>query len=76
MAAVAVGAVLGSYSHILLDSLMHSDITPLAPFDYGNSLWQAVPLAALHWACVAAGVLGAVVLGLRQHSPLRAGGKQ
>ena len=75
LAAVAVGAALGSYSHIVLDSLMHADITPFAPFDFGNSLWQAVPLDALHWACVAAAGLAIVVLGLRQRPPLRGGDK-
>lgn len=64
--AVGLGAVLGSYSHIVLDSFMHADIAPLSPFSEANPLLGLVSLAALHWGCVAAGVLGVASLLLRQ----------
>lgn len=64
--AVAMGAALGSYSHIVLDSFMHADIAPLSPFSEANPLLGLVSLAALHWGCVAAGVLGVITLLLRQ----------
>ncbi|HZX30917.1 MAG TPA: hypothetical protein VFF03_06175 [Rhodocyclaceae bacterium] len=64
--AVAMGAALGSYSHIVLDSLMHADIAPLAPFTASNPLLGLVSLAVLHWGCAATGVLGAIILFLRQ----------
>jgi hypothetical protein len=63
---VALGATAGSYSHIMLDSLMHRDITPLAPFSDANPLWRAVSLSTLHWGCIGAGVLGLLVLGVRR----------
>lgn len=63
---VAVGAALGSVSHILLDSLMHRDITPFAPFSDINPLLHSVSLTALHLACVAAGIVGALILGVRK----------
>jgi membrane-bound metal-dependent hydrolase YbcI (DUF457 family) len=48
---VALGAAAGSYSHVVLDSLMHRDITPFAPFSNANPLLQAVSLRTLHWSC-------------------------
>jgi membrane-bound metal-dependent hydrolase YbcI (DUF457 family) len=63
---VALGAALGAWSHIALDSLMHGDIRPLAPFSDANPLLHAVDLDTLHWACVAAGVAGLLLLGLRR----------
>jgi membrane-bound metal-dependent hydrolase YbcI (DUF457 family) len=46
MRAILAGAVLGGYSHVLLDSLMHDDIAPLAPFSATNHLQGLVPLGA------------------------------
>ena len=63
---VAVGAGLGSYSHIVLDSVMHSDIRPLAPFGESNSLLAAISISSLHLGCVLAGGLGLVLLALRR----------
>jgi membrane-bound metal-dependent hydrolase YbcI (DUF457 family) len=63
---VAVGAALGGYSHIVFDSLMHSDIQPLSPFSEANPLLRAVSLSTLHWSCFAAGLFGLVVIGMRK----------
>jgi membrane-bound metal-dependent hydrolase YbcI (DUF457 family) len=62
---VVVGAVAGSYTHVLFDSIMHADITPFAPFSNANPLLLAVELDTLHLACFGAGVLGGLVLGMR-----------
>lgn len=67
---IAAGSVLGTYTHIVLDSIMHLDIRPFAPFSDANGLLQLLSLSALQWVCVAAGVLGAVVLAIR-HRRLR-----
>lgn len=63
--AVVVGALGGTLSHVLLDSVMHSDMAPLAPFSTLNPLLRAVTLETLHLACVAAGLAGGGVLLLR-----------
>lgn len=63
---VAIGAALGAWSHVALDSLMHRDIAPLAPISTGNALLGVVGLGVLHWACLLAGLLGLVVLGVRK----------
>lgn len=57
--AVAGGAVLGAWTHVLLDSVMHRDIRPLGPWTEANPLLGVVPLGALHLACVGLGVAGA-----------------
>lgn len=64
--AVAVGAAAGTYSHIVLDSVMHSDITPFAPFSDANPLLRVISLSALHWVCLGSGVVALLILGVRQ----------
>lgn len=63
---VFVGAGLGGYSHVVLDSIMHSDIRPLAPFSSANLLYQIIPTSDLHWWCLVAGIVGLVLLGFRR----------
>lgn len=62
---VAVGAALGSYSHIALDSFMYSDIRPFAPLSVANPFLDAVSLNTLHWSCFAAGAVGLTVVVIR-----------
>lgn len=62
---VVLGAALGAYTHILLDSVMHQDIRPLAPFSVDNALLGIVPLGTLHIACIALGFAGLAVVGAR-----------
>ena len=54
----AAGAFVGTFSHVALDSLMHFDIRPFAPFSDANALLGLVSVQALHLSCVAAGVAG------------------
>jgi len=63
--ATIFGAILGSFSHVVLDSFMHKDIRPPAPFSQDNTLLGVISLSSLHWFCVCAGVFGIVLLGLR-----------
>jgi membrane-bound metal-dependent hydrolase YbcI (DUF457 family) len=63
---IAIGATLGAYSHIVLDSVMHSDIRPLAPFSDANPLLRLVPLGMLHGFCILAGIVGVAVSGIRR----------
>jgi len=60
--AATVGAFVGTYSHVLLDSVMHSDMQPLAPLSGANALLGIVSLGALHVGCVLSGVLGALLM--------------
>jgi membrane-bound metal-dependent hydrolase YbcI (DUF457 family) len=65
--AVAIGAFLGAWSHVLLDSIMHADITPLAPMSLANPLYQVISVPALHAVCVLSGGLAAVWFLLRSN---------
>ena len=58
---ILLGASLGTYSHLILDGIMHSDMAPFAPFMQANPL-----LGALHLICIAAGIFGLVVVCLRR----------
>ena len=60
--AAITGAFVGTYSHVFLDSIMHSDMQPWSPFTTGNSLLQAIPTGWLHLLCIGLGVVGAMAL--------------
>lgn len=69
---VALGSILGAYSHVVLDSVMHADIQPFSPFSSANPLFGAVPLGALHIALLVLAGIGIAVVGLRK---LHVGGR-
>ena len=58
--AMTVGAVFGTLSHVVLDSLMHHDIRPLAPFSQANPLMGLVSHDGVYQLCAIAGVVGVV----------------
>jgi len=60
------GGLLGGWSHVLLDSLMHADMRPLSPWDAHNPLLFAVHLDTLYLGCVLAGVAGVGLLLLQR----------
>jgi hypothetical protein len=60
--AAAVGAFVGTYSHVFLDSVMHSDMRPLAPLSDANALLHVITVEWLHLACVISGALGVLLL--------------
>jgi membrane-bound metal-dependent hydrolase YbcI (DUF457 family) len=64
---VVLGALAGTYSHVFLDSLMHADVRPFAPFSDANPLLGAVSFTALHLFCLLAGIVGVVLVGARRY---------
>lgn len=66
---IAVGAAFGTYSHQILDGMMHADMRPFAPFSDANPLLRMIPLGVLHWACVVAAILGITVIVWRRFDP-------
>jgi hypothetical protein len=64
--AVALGAATGTYSHIVLHSVMHSDITPFAPYSDANPLFRVISLPALHWLCLGSGAVALFILGVKK----------
>ncbi|SDK32182.1 hypothetical protein SAMN05192566_0880 [Methylophilus rhizosphaerae] len=61
-----LGAGMGSYSHIVFDSVMHADIAPLSPFSNANSLYRFFSLGELHLFCILAAIFGVVVIAIRR----------
>ena len=57
-----IGAALSAYSHILLDSIMHYDIKPFAPFISKNGLYDIIKLDQLDLLCGLSGILGLLIL--------------
>jgi len=58
---VFLSAVVGSFSHVLLDSIMHSDVEPFFPFLLDNPLLGMISVPMLHKLCLYSGLLGAAV---------------
>ena len=63
--AAALGAFVGTFSHVLLDSVMHAEMHPLWPASDHNGLLDLVSMEALHRLCLAGGVLGVGALAIR-----------
>jgi membrane-bound metal-dependent hydrolase YbcI (DUF457 family) len=66
VAAVVAGAALGSYSHIVLDGIMHADMRPFAPWSDENPFLHVISLGALHLGCMIAGVVGLSIVLMRR----------
>lgn len=60
--AAVVGALFGAYSHVFLDSIMHSDMQPFAPWWDGNGLLDLISIDQLYLLCAGSGVLGGIML--------------
>lgn len=58
------GALIGSWSHLLMVSFMHYDIKPLSPFSDKNILLRTLSIEMLHSICVASGLIGLVAMFL------------
>lgn len=61
---VALSAFVGTYSHVLLDSLMHADLQPFYPFNLDNPFLRLVSVATLHKICIFSGLIGGIVMAL------------
>jgi hypothetical protein len=62
-----IAAFLGTYSHVLLDSMIHADVRPFAPFDERNPLLGLVSFEAAHLLCIGIAFLGFLGLIVRYH---------
>jgi hypothetical protein len=63
-------ALIGTVSHVFLDSIMHADLHPFAPLTHANPMLSLISISALHWACLVAGVIGLIAFGaieLKRH---------
>ena len=56
-----ISALIGTLSHIALDSIMHVDVEALWPFVAGNRVQGMISLGALHGACIGAALLALAI---------------
>ena len=69
--AAGAGAFVGAYSHVAIDSIMHGDMEPLAPFSVASPWLHVIPVETLQWFCVLAGAIGAAGLAFLRWRELR-----
>ena len=65
LVAAISGAMIGGYSHVLLDSFLWSDMSPFAPLSDSNAALNALSTLEVYALCFALGVLGAIALVAR-----------
>jgi len=58
-------AFIGTWSHVVLDSIMHRDMRPFGPFSDQNPFLYLVGPNALHNICIITGFAGAIIWILR-----------
>ncbi len=56
-----ISAFIGSFSHVLLDSIMHADVEPFYPLTMINSMHGWLSVVALHKFCLYSGLIGAAI---------------
>ena len=52
---------IGSFSHVLLDSIMHTDVEPFFPVVLSNPFYGLVSVAVLHKICLYSGLFGTAI---------------
>ena len=66
--ASAIAAFLGTFSHIVLDAVMHADMVPWYPFWERNNLLDLMGMESLHLLCLGLGILGGIGVWIRYAS--------
>src|SRR5215831_5158359 len=54
----SIGAFIGTYSHVFLDSVTHSDVAPFGPINSANPFYSNFRALAVHLVCIILGLLG------------------
>lgn len=63
--AAFAGGLIGTYSHVLLDAIMHYDMQPAWPLSLANPLLRWITVDELHLWCVGLGLCGAGFMVVR-----------
>ncbi|MCH7772021.1 MAG: DUF4184 family protein [Bacteroidetes bacterium] len=66
-----VSAFIGTYSHVLLDSIMHSDVEPFYPINLENNLHFILSIENLYKLCVYTGIVGSLIYFLIRYTRLK-----
>ncbi|MEZ5606094.1 MAG: hypothetical protein R3E52_02930 [Burkholderiaceae bacterium] len=69
--AAMAGAYVGTFSHVLLDAIMHADMAPAWPLLPGNPMLDLISIDQLHLACLVAGVIGLPMALMRARADAR-----
>lgn len=56
-----LSAFIGTYSHVALDSIMHSDVEPYYPLSKENGLLALINVHQLHQLCIYSAMVGAII---------------
>ncbi len=56
-----LSAFIGTYSHVVLDSIMHGDVEPFYPFSQVNGLLGLISVPQLHQLCLYSALVGAII---------------
>ncbi len=56
-----LSAFIGTYSHVILDSIMHSDVEPYYPLMQHNELLGLITVSQLHQLCIYSALIGAII---------------
>lgn len=59
------GGLIGAWSHLILDSMMHQDIKPLWPFLSNNPLLSIISLNSILYLCIGLLGIGAIIYLIR-----------
>lgn len=60
-----VSAYIGTFSHIALDAIMHSDMRPFWPLMVENPWLELITVDQLHLLCALLGIAGLMMLGIK-----------
>ncbi len=61
-----LSAYVGTYSHVAMDSIMHPDVQPYAPFSEASPLYGIISIEALYICCLATALFGGLIYYVRQ----------
>lgn len=62
-----VSAYIGTFSHIALDAIMHSDMNPFWPLQRGNSWLGLITIAQLHLLCLLLFIIGLAIMAFKKY---------
>jgi hypothetical protein len=58
---VFISSFTGTYSHVFLDAIMHSDVEPYFPWSDENGLLGLMSISMLHQLCIVSALIGALL---------------
>lgn len=56
-----LSAFIGTFSHVLLDAIMHSDVEPFYPFTLNNPFLGVISVQTLHKWCIYSAFVGGIL---------------